>query len=72
MLREAFSSWEVMSSREMLEAVGRALTLPPRTVLAGDARVLLLVLPVGRSKLTQLRRKKKLTVDRLLLNYVIH
>lgn len=34
-----------MSSREMLEAAGRALTLPPRTVLAGEARVLLLVLP---------------------------
>lgn len=34
-----------MSSKEMLEAAGRALTLPPRTVLAGDARVLLLVLP---------------------------
>lgn len=47
MLREAFSSWEVMSAREMLEAVGRALTLPPRTVLAGDARVLLLALPAG-------------------------
>ncbi|KAF3857221.1 hypothetical protein F7725_009080 [Dissostichus mawsoni] len=31
-----------MSSREMLEAAGRALALPPRTVLAGDARVLLL------------------------------
>lgn len=50
MLREAFSSWEVMSSREMLEAAGRALTLPPRTVLAGDARVLLLALPVGEFK----------------------
>lgn len=51
MLREAFSSWEVMSAREMLEAVGRALLLLPpllpRTVLAGDARVLLLALPVG-------------------------
>lgn len=49
MLREALSSWEVMSSREMLEAAGRAFTLPPRTVLAGDARVLLLLLPVGGS-----------------------
>ncbi len=39
-----------MSSREMLEAAGRALTLPPRTVLAGDARVLLLALPVGEFK----------------------
>ena len=47
MLREAFSSWEVISSREMLEAAGRALTLPPRTVLAGEALVLLLLLPVG-------------------------
>lgn len=36
-----------MSSREMLEAAGRAVALPPRTVLAGDARVLLLALPVG-------------------------
>jgi len=36
-----------MSSREILEATGRELTLPPRTVLAGDALVLLLVLPVG-------------------------
>lgn len=48
MLREAFSSWDVMSAREMLEAVERVwpLLLVPRTVLAGDARVLLLVLPV--------------------------
>ncbi|TNN51479.1 hypothetical protein EYF80_038329 [Liparis tanakae] len=45
MLREAFSSCEVMSSREMLAAAGRALRLPPRTVLAGEARVLLLALP---------------------------
>lgn len=44
-----------MSSREMLEAVGRALVLPPRTVLAGDARVLLLVLPVGAVQNLQLR-----------------
>lgn len=35
-----------MSSREMLEAAGRAFRLPPRTVLAGEARVLLLALPV--------------------------
>lgn len=49
MLREAFSSSEVISSREMLEAGGRvAAALAPRTVLAGDARVLLLVLPVFR------------------------
>ncbi len=47
MLREAFSSWEVMSAREISEAAVRVLTLPPRTVLAGDARVLLLALPVG-------------------------
>lgn len=48
MLSEAFSSWDVMSAREMLGAVGRVwpLLLVPRTVLAGDARVLLLVLPV--------------------------
>lgn len=39
-----------MSSREMLEATGRVLMLPPRTVLAGDARVLLLALPVGKFK----------------------
>lgn len=47
MLREAFSSWEVMSSREILEAADRELALPPRTVLAGDALALLLVLPEG-------------------------
>lgn len=37
-----------MSAREMSEAVGRAgpPLLAPRTVLAGDARVLLLALPV--------------------------
>lgn len=57
MLREAFSSWEVMSAREMLEAAGRVLLLPllPRTVLAGDARVLLLALPVGSRFKNQLR-----------------
>lgn len=44
-----------MSSREMLEATGRALVLPPRTVLAGDARVLLLVLPIGAVQHLQLR-----------------
>lgn len=47
MLREAFSSWEVMSSREILEAADRELALPPRTMLAGDALALLLVLPEG-------------------------
>lgn len=48
MLSDAFSSWEVMSAREMLlAAAGRApVPLLPFTVLAGDARVLLLVLPV--------------------------
>lgn len=47
MLREAFSNWDVMSASEMLEAVGQLLLLLlPRTVLAGDARVLLLALPV--------------------------
>lgn len=43
-----------MSAREMLEAVGRVLLLLPllpRTVLAGDARVLLLALPVGEFKI---------------------
>lgn len=45
MLRDAFSSWAVMSSREKLEARGRDWLLPPRTVEAGEARVLLLVLP---------------------------
>lgn len=36
-----------MSASEMLEAVGQVLLLLlPRTVLAGDARVLLLALPV--------------------------
>lgn len=40
-----------MSAREMLEAAGRVLLpLLPFTVLAGDARVLLLVLPVGHLK----------------------
>lgn len=49
MLREAFSNWDVMSASEMLEVVGQVLLLLlwlPRTVLAGDARVLLLALPV--------------------------
>lgn len=39
-----------MSAREMLEAAGRVLLLLLRTVLAGDARVLLLALPVGGVK----------------------
>lgn len=42
-----------MSAREMLDAAGRVLLpLLPFTVLAGDARVLLLVLPVGHLKKT--------------------
>ena len=58
MLREAFSSWDVMSAREMLEAVGRVwpLLLVPRTVLAGDARVLLLVLPVQKNEVNDCSR----------------
>lgn len=45
MLRDAFSSWAVISSREKLEARGRDWLLPSRTVEAGEALVLLLVLP---------------------------
>lgn len=58
MLREAFSSWDVMSAREMLVAVGRVwpLLLVPRTVLAGDARVLLLVLPVQMNEVNYCSR----------------
>lgn len=58
MLIEAFSSWDVMSAREMLEAVGRVwpLVLVPRTVLAGDARVLLLVLPVQMNEVNYCSR----------------
>lgn len=41
MLSEAFSSCAVMSSSDRLDAIGR----PWRTEPAGDARVLLLVLP---------------------------
>lgn len=46
MLLDAFSSWAVMSSREKLDASGGlVLGAPTLTVDAGDARVLLLVLP---------------------------
>ncbi len=46
MLWEAFSSWAVMSSREKLDSSGGLLLeLPTLTVDAGEARVLLLVLP---------------------------
>lgn len=45
MLREACSSWAVMSSREKLEAIGRLWPPPARTVPAGEAWLLLHALP---------------------------
>lgn len=45
MLRDACSSWAVMSSKEKLEAIGRLWPPPARTVPAGEAWLLLHALP---------------------------